>query len=187
MDQLKEALIASLEPWIRKDVYMDDRHSPGYSFNEGIAQAICESICMIVVFSPVYAESNYCLREFLAMENIEKKRKEKLGPKFDRTSRMIIPILLRGDPDRLPPKIKDIHYYDFSQFTLGSLKLSKKDKEVIEKIAKRIYYHYENIKSSYGNIIEDECNKFLLPSEDEAINQWGPSQPDIGFPGRSKL
>jgi hypothetical protein len=187
MDQFKQALIASLEPWLRKEVYMDDRHSPGYSFNDGIAQAICQSICMIVVFSPVYADSNYCIREFLAMENIEKKRKEKIGPKLDRTSRMIIPIIFRGDPDRLPPKIKDIQYYDFSKFTLASLKLSKRDKEVIEKIAKRIYDHYENIKSTYSNIIDDECDKFLLPSEDEAMNHWGPSLPDIGFPGRSKV
>ena len=142
---------------------------------------------MIVVFSPVYADSKYCIREFLAMENIEKKRKEKIGSKFDRTSRMIIPIIFRGDPDRLPPKIKDIHYYDFSKFTLASLKLSKRDKEIIEQIAKRIYDHYENIKSSYNTIIDDECTKFLLPSEDEAIHQWGPSLPDLGFPGRSKV
>ena len=187
MYQFKQALIATLEPLLSKEVYMDDRHSPGYSFNEGIAQAICESICMIVVFSPVYAESNYCIREFLAMENIEKKRKEKMGPNFDRTSRMIIPIVFRGDPDSLPRRIKDIHYYDFSKFTLASLKLSKKDKEIIETIANRIYKHYQIIKNSNINIIDEECNKFLLPSEDEATDQWGPSLPDIGFPGRSKV
>src|SRR5688572_29920864 len=128
MEQLKQALVSSLEVWLRKDVYMDDRHTPVYNVNEGIAEAICESVCMIVVFAPVYAESPYCLREFIAMENVEKKRKQKLGDQFDRTSRMIIPIILRGDLENLPIKIKGIHYYDFSKFTVGTLKISMKDK-----------------------------------------------------------
>jgi hypothetical protein len=187
MEQLKQALVASIELYFRKEVYMDDRHTPGYNFNEGIAQAICESVCMVVVFSPVYSDSNYCLREFLAMENVENKRKQKLGNKFDRTSRMIIPIILRGDAEELPVKIKGINYYDFSKFTLASLKISKKHKEVIETIAKRIYDHYKNMSTINSNLIEDECNKFMLPSEEDALKEWGQSALSIGFPGRSNI
>lgn len=208
MEQLKKDLRAALGLYFKdKGVYMDDLHSAGDDFENRIAEAICQSICMIVVFAPIYTESLYCLREFCAMENVEEKRKQKLGIKFDRKKRMIIPIILRGNPDDLPHKIKNIHYYDFSQFTLESLKISKKNKALIENIAKVIHEHYKNIKDIYRDETHDEtndeCKTFLLPSENEALKHWGSvstseikealknwgsvSTSEIGFPGRSNI
>lgn len=186
MEQLKQALIDSLGVYLREGVYMDDTHEGGYDFNHGIARAICESVCMIVVYSPLYGTSKYCLREFLAMETIEKKRKKKIGSKYHSNDRMIIPIILRGLPD-IPAKIKKIHYYDFSQFRLASPKITKNDKDVIEKIAKKIYDHYNNLKTVHSNIIDDECNEFILPTEDDALKEWGQSVSQIGFPGRKTV
>ncbi len=187
MQQLKQALAASLEPYLRNEVYMDDRHIGCDNYNEGIAQAICESICMIVVFSPVYTERDFCLREFLAMEKIEEKRKQKLGEKFDRTKRMIIPIILRGDSDDLPDKIKNIHYSDFSNFSLGSmsLKRSREFQYQLDQIAKYIYEIYTDLKGLEEREITFDCDSFKLPSEKEAIDLWNFSKSSsIGFPGR---
>jgi hypothetical protein len=78
--------------FIVERVYIDkDRLKPGYNYNEALSKAICESACMIVVFTSLYESSDYCLREFLTMEQIEEKRKQMLGNKYESTHRMIIP------------------------------------------------------------------------------------------------
>ena len=187
MRQLKEALVDSLGLLLREEVYMDDRHIPGYNFNDGIAKAICESVCMIVVYSPLYEKSNYCLREFLAMENVEEKRRQKLGSKYDGTKRMIIPLILRGNINSLPTKMEKIHCYDFSKFTLASLKMRKEDKKIIDEIANFIYEHYTNLETIHNNKIDNECLEFTLPPEDEVLRQWKKSAPSIGFPGRRNV
>src|SRR3954447_18759174 len=80
MDQLKRALKAELEPLLDEEVYIDDeRLKPGSLYNEALASAICESICMIVVYSPRYERHEYCRREFAAMESLEQPRKQMLG------------------------------------------------------------------------------------------------------------
>jgi len=104
--QLKDALENELGSLLNLPVYMDeDRLRPGFDYGQALSTAICESVCMIVIFSPVYEEKTYCLREFLAMERIEAKRRKKLGRRHLEPHRMIIPIVLRGI-NNLPPKIK---------------------------------------------------------------------------------
>ena len=56
---------------------------------------------MIVVFTKLYESSDYCLREFLAMEQIEEGRKQMLGNKYDTTRRMIIPIVIKETAKRV--------------------------------------------------------------------------------------
>lgn len=69
IEQLKKALNNYLEPLLDEEVYIDvDRLEPGYHYNEALAKAICQSICMIVVYSPKYERHSYCLREYQAME-----------------------------------------------------------------------------------------------------------------------
>src|SRR5688572_10736409 len=77
IDQLIAALEDYLGFFIGEKVYIDkERLRPGYNYNEALSKAICESACMIVVFTSLYASSDYCLREFFAMEQIEKIRKQ---------------------------------------------------------------------------------------------------------------
>ena len=65
---------------LHEKTYVDkQRLSGGFSFNEALARAICESVCLIVVFSPTYLDSPYCADELLAMEEIEEQRKHVLG------------------------------------------------------------------------------------------------------------
>jgi hypothetical protein len=163
---------------------MDERLTPGDSFNEGIAKAICESVCMIVVYSPLYERSKYCLREFLAMEKIEEKRKELLKEKYNKTKRMIIPLILRGDINNLPSRIKDIHCHDFSKFKLATLKITEEDIDVIEEIAEMINNHYTNLENINIKEVDDGCSEFILPSEEEVEKLWGKSITSSGFPGR---
>ena len=122
IEQLTQALKDYLDPYLQEDVWYDKQGLiGGYDYNRALPRQICNSVVMIVVFTPRYEKSLYCLREFLAMENIERSRIRILGQSYDPVHRMIIPILLRASKDALPPKIKNIQHYDFTEYTLASL------------------------------------------------------------------
>lgn len=187
IEQLKDALKNYLDPYLDEEVYIDEeRLQPGFHYNEELAKAICESICMIVVYSPKYERHSYCLREYQAMELIEKERMQLLGERAISGRGMIIPLIFRGETEDLPPKIKkDIHYIDFSKFTLATSDLSS-DPEYIkqfENIAKYIHKYFEIFKEVNVDVCCG-CNSFRLPSEEE-IEPWRkkPKKP-IKFPGR---
>src|SRR6185503_15991751 len=80
IEQLTEMLKGFLEIYMEEEVYKDDeRLKPGYKFNESLAEAICQSVCMIVVYSPIYENRTYCLREYATMEKIEEDRFKLIG------------------------------------------------------------------------------------------------------------
>jgi len=111
IEELKKALKSHIDPYLDEDVCVDEGRLRGGDFyNERIAEAICQSICMIVVYTPKYERHSYCIREYAAMELLEERRLrlvEPVGPKRG----LIIPIIFRGEED-LPLKIKDQrHYY----------------------------------------------------------------------------
>ncbi|MCK6583971.1 MAG: toll/interleukin-1 receptor domain-containing protein [Anaerolineales bacterium] len=58
-------------------VFVDrERLNPSYSVTPGLAEAICQSVCMIVVYNNGYFDKNnpFCAKEFCAMVELEKKR-----------------------------------------------------------------------------------------------------------------
>src|SRR5215469_9650996 len=165
-----------------------------------IGKAICQSACMIIIYTGIYSRHPraYALRELLAMERIEEKRKHVLGQDLDRKKGMIIPIVLKLSPgtdgsineDEIPKRIRDriekLEYNDFSSFYPGYIHISRvasrQYNNLIKKIALRIANHYSNLKrlEIEGGLNED-CTSFLLPSEDEATKYysifWGDSHP----------
>ncbi len=113
-------------------IYLDKYYiTKSSNIEKELAEAICKSACMVLVFSQLYEHKIWCLREFIAMEQIENKRKQMLGYRYDRTRRMIIPIKL-GVVDNLPSKIKGIQYVDFPNFPRKSLNISRKEEEQLE-------------------------------------------------------
>src|SRR5712692_4192213 len=122
IDELQKALKSSLEPYLDQQVYIDEeRPKAGNRFNPKIARALCESVCMILVYVPKYGQHSYCVREYAAMEWLEEQRRALLGKKLPAERGFIIPIVLRGRHEDLPPKLKGhIHYADFSRYTTAS-------------------------------------------------------------------
>ena len=181
-----------LEKYLDEEVYVDsERLKPGYEYNEELAQAICESVCMIVVYSPRYERHEYCLREFTAMERIEEKRRALLGEK-GHGRRFIIPIVFGGNLNRLPARIKGSqHCSDFSRFTLASTDISRNPDFVteIEKICEVIYELYQAFDFR-GQMLDAtiDCTAFPLPAPNE-LAPWRAAvqaqrQP---FPGREAI
>lgn len=77
INDLYETLSGELELLRDEQVFLDrERLRGGYFYNEALAEALCHSACMIVVFTPTYFSRNhtYCAREYKAMEELEKKR-----------------------------------------------------------------------------------------------------------------
>ncbi|MDF0664695.1 MAG: toll/interleukin-1 receptor domain-containing protein [Nitrospira sp.] len=188
ISQLKQALKSYLEPYMDEEVYIDeDRLKPGYQYNEELASVICKSVCMIVVYSPRYERHSYCVREFEGMRLVEQERRAKLGSAWSPAHGMIIPIIFRGDPAKLPDEIKaHRHYCDFTRFTTADTDISKNPQYIteIEKIAKAIYEHVSSFEASGIELCSD-CINFRLPSENEIPTWRSPAQrPRAVFPGR---
>lgn len=188
IEQLKKALKSYIEAYIDEEVYIDDeRLKPGYRFNEELAQAICQSICMIVVYSPRYERHKYCLREYAGMKLIEDKRKALLEQYNLHGRGMIIPIIFRGDAEDLPKEIAGVsHYADFSKFTTAMPDITQNPEFVaeIEKIAQVIYECFQTFEKAPADVCA-KCNEFRLPRENE-VKPWRGVATRIRspFPGR---
>jgi len=165
--KLEEELVNRLDFYLDEPIFLDNKRlGPGYQFNEAIPEAICHSICMIVVYVPKYKRKEYCLREFAAMQMIETQRRESMGGEFPRKYGMIIPIILRGEPDTIPSWISGRYQYvDLSKFATGTDDIFSADETIqeIESIAKTINKIYETFQESQRDPIR-ECEEFELPS-----------------------
>jgi hypothetical protein len=163
VDELKEALKNAFDPYFDQELYIDTRLAGGDHFNQELAQALCRSFCMIVIYVPRYEKHPFCLQEFRAMEILEKKRMELAGTPFAPHRGMIIPIVFRGEKEELPEDIKNqLHYLDFSEYTTATPNIRGNLKYVqeIEKVARKIYeLHrlFENIDPCRA------CDEFILP------------------------
>ena len=183
VEELKEALRDCIDPYLDEEVYIDkEQLGGGDHFNEALAQAICQSLCMIVVYVPKYERHEYCRREYRAMEVLEQKRaticgREKLGNKG-----MIIPVILRGDKD-LPDKIKrHVHYCNFTKYTTASRNIRDNAEcvEQLEAVARNIYELYQAFE---GHDACNDCGEFRLPSPEEAP-PWRTIPPAPPLPSR---
>jgi TIR domain len=175
IEQLKAALKSELDALLDEELYIDEeRLQPSFRYNEALAQAICQSVCMIVVYSPRYERHEYCMREYEAMVKLEEGRRKLLGP-AGRGRGFIIPVILRGGDD-VPPRIREhLHYADFSRFTLATPRIASNPEyaEEIRKIAQVIYTNYRAFRD-VGASPCDDCANFSLPSAPD-VAAWRPS------------
>jgi hypothetical protein len=189
INDLTEALAGELELWLEQKIYVDrERLKGGDFYNEALATALCESVCMIVIFTPTYFSSDhtFCTREYKAMEKLEEQRFQVLAGRVDKKRGLIIPIVFRGE-DYLPKEIKERRlYYNFEQFLMSDVEISRHPDYApkIREIAEIIRKHYDALMKASSDPCQG-CENFALPSEDE-IKQWletaqGATAP---FPGR---
>jgi hypothetical protein len=182
LNQLTKALSSSLEPYpFEEGPYVDKELQPGEHFDQKLADAICRSVCMIVIYFPKYGVHQYCLREFEAMRRLEKDRLALLGANGNGRG-LIIPILLRGKVKDLPEEIRNhIHCCDFSKFTTATGDISK-DPDYVAQI-ESIASYIDELRKDFAALdqgICDDCHTFRLPDPD-TVTPWEPRTPP--FPG----
>jgi hypothetical protein len=183
MGDLKQALQSSLEPYSRLPLYIDDRLQPGYHYNEALALALCRSVAMVVVYTPRWAESDYCQRELHGMLKLEQRRRRLAEGAMPREYGLIVPVLLRGRREQIPNDIRNnMHYCDFSRYTTAEGRIGTNSGYIqqIEQIASYIYELQEAL-APFAERACATCSKFRLPPAAFAA-AGAPSQP---FPGRA--
>jgi len=169
INDLYEALSSELEAYFEEDVYLDrERLNGGAYFEKQLAQALCESVCLIVVFTPRYLHPAhpYCARELCAMRQLENKRFNALQIGADKSNSLIIPIVFRG-VEEMPAELKECHYYDFQDFDPTQPEMIKEIKyyDKIKKIAKYIRERYNYLEGLVGHPCTN-CTDFEIPKAD---------------------
>jgi len=182
VDELKEQLKSSLEPYFDDCVYIDEeRLKPGFQFNEALGKALCQSACMVVVYVPKYEQHAYCVREFRAMELLEERRKGLLSGSLPAEIGMIIPIILRPGANGVPDRIRNrLQFSDFSRYTTATPTISS-NPEYVEKI-EEIAAYIQRVSIAFGDLDPCQgCEGFLIPPLEPG--QVRPPQPPP-FPGQ---
>jgi TIR domain len=162
------ALASELEAVADLPLYRDLLRLQGGDFyNEELARSLCESVCMIVVYTPTYfnASHRYCTREYAAMKALENSRLAKIQAEGHHG--LIIPVVLRGF-DQLPAEIKERrHVYNFDRFLLSDQALAKNPSynADIKKMAEYIAARCRDLEE-----LQPDCGQFELPS-DQAVEQ----------------
>ncbi|WP_036168843.1 toll/interleukin-1 receptor domain-containing protein [Massilia sp. 9096] len=160
---LADALRCYLEPYFddENELFVDtDQLGGGDDLDRKIARAMCESVCMILIYTPKYEAHAYTRREYAAMRAIEAERSKW----YALPSHLIIPVIMTHHPDRLPPQIIESTFYvDFSRFTMATADLKSNPDFLpdIDRMVRRIVTHYQLQKKTMPP--DHDCNQFILP------------------------
>jgi hypothetical protein len=160
---LADALRCYLEPYFdnEDELFVDtEQLGGGDDLDAKIARAMCESVCMILIYTPKYEAHAYTRREYAAMRALEAERSKW----YALPSHLIIPVIMTQHPDQLPHQITDTSFYvDFSRFTMatGDLKSNPDFLPDIDKMVKRIVIHYQYLRKTMPP--GHDCNQFVLP------------------------
>ena len=79
IEQFTDSLRNELDPLLSEGIYLDEeRLNAGEHYNPAIANELCNSACMVMIYVPTYEQSSYCMREFTGMVRLERERNIKL-------------------------------------------------------------------------------------------------------------
>lgn len=187
--ELYDALVSEIANWVSKPIYLDDKRLKGGDFLDPLlARALCESVCMIVVYIPTYFDEDftYCAREYKAMEIVEQRRLSLLENQSAREHGLIIPIICR-DWENIPKTIKDRrHCYNFEDYLMQKKKLTDhpKVRDSLAGIGKYVRERFQ----AFNNMVPDpcaDCSQFDFPTETDVKDWLGQVKGmKSGFPGR---
>jgi hypothetical protein len=180
VEQLHEALASELEALTELKIYRDTLRLQGGDFyNTALARSLCESVCMIMVFTPTYfsPEHRYCAREFAAMRTLESTRLS-AGAEHG----LIIPVVLRGFDD-LPDNVRsNRQVYRFERYSVSGPKLIRNRKFDAE-IQRMAQYVAARIRELREDAVD--CSEFKMPGENDVNDLvFGMASRPAVFPGR---
>lgn len=169
------------------DVYYDkDRLIPGYQYDERLAQAICQSACMVLIYWPSYLEFDYCMKEVSTMLDIEKARCKLLGSRLH-GSRLFVPVLLRSEYDNLPSAVREgSQYLDYSRqstnpnFNIGD---EPEMSEKLFQVAQYIKSLCDVMKSAEVQLFAG-CENYVFPVLPSGASNLAALETPQAFPGR---
>ena len=183
------SLDRELRHWTPLPIYRDEtRLHPGDFFNRELALALCESACMVMIYTPTYFDkfSTYCAREYKAMEILESRRLAQLGYERNYQHGLIIPVVYRG-VDIFPAYVSGVrNYYKFDKFHVcgKSYLRNNQYQDLIKQIAIYIYERCNELNALDVDPCEI-CGSFEIPPAEEIHGWLSPLLPPKPiFPGR---
>jgi hypothetical protein len=183
--RLKEELQDRFAQFVTDPIVTDHDFLTGADFNKAIAQRICESACLLVVYMPVYQRKTFCLQEYTAMERLQAVRYQALKADLSAQFGMILPLIYTGDDATIPEWIsKHINYRNIRDFTVSDPLTVFDDasfKEWIVKIANLVNSLYNTFQ---GTNLGSPCGGYKLPDEtdpDVTKKLTVPTQPPEPF------
>lgn len=175
---LADALRCYLEPYFddESELFIDtEQLGGGDDLDRKIARAMCESVCMIMIYTPKYEAHPYTRREYAGMRQMEAERSRW----YTLPSHLIIPVIMTHHPDGLPCQITESTFYvDFSRFTMATADLKSNPDFLpdIDHMVRRIVTHYQYQKKYMPP--GHDCKQFVLPDAPPAWREL----PDPTFP-----
>src|SRR3712207_5742664 len=94
VSQVYQELKTQLALLMQQEPYWDEQLYAGAQFRGELARQLPRSICLVVLYSPVYCQSQFCRSEFQARLKIQEERLRALGEPPDAPIGMIVPIIL---------------------------------------------------------------------------------------------
>ena len=140
---------------------------------DDLAKALCESTCMVLLYTPKYFKSKGCCLEYIMMQGLEEKRVKLFKSALEQKQRLIIPLILRRaknlpDPIRLNPQC----------FFMDNVSTSEVDHPTIINLTEYISDRYEAFTNEFleKQSLEKQnfdCGNFAFPSlEDKEARAW---------------
>jgi hypothetical protein len=166
--RLKEELQDKFAQFVTDPIVTDHDFPTGAHFHQVIAQQICQSACLIVVYMPVYQRKAFCIQEYTAMQRLEAQRYDALAAKPSIPIGMILPIVYTGEEAKIPKWISgQINYRNISKFTISD-PLSVFDDEDFKtwlvQMANLVDSLYNTFQAANANPCHP-CGTYALPAE----------------------
>lgn len=137
----------------------------GADWERQLLRALCRSVSMVSLCAPIYyhPRHHWCGKEWAAMSRLKQIRL----PNED--YEMIIPLLIRGRTNELPPAISPVQCIDFSPLTTrGRRYFSTIDFRMkVQKIIERIEMVAQAI---VNNQSVPDCGSFIMPQDSAFLN-----------------
>lgn len=172
-DALTSEFRAMLTPHLDEPVFLDvDNLLPADRIEAKIANALCHSACMVLVYTPNYFDERktFCAREYLAMKKREAYCTHLKG-EHDTNKSLIFTLILRGSADKIPAELEESVYENFNFFYPKTrIEHTRNYKDKIKVIANEIAKLYSNF-IQYENTHQvkfcEVCADFELPTTSE--------------------
>ncbi len=170
VENIREALANELDMYLDIKVVFQDKDDigPGNRVRETISIGLCESVVMILLYTPKYFSPMklFCSSELEGMLRLEDKRTKKSS--FPKTS-MVIPIMLRGSVSDLPHDLQNRNPVDFTGLSMASPDVMRNPENMlkIRGVAEKIHTLFQKLESTGKSFCED-CAGFLILDENDS-------------------
>jgi TIR domain len=179
-DELQRELLTQVNP--RKCLVFLDQDSdclkPGDHLMSTLGQAVCKSVCMIVIFTRHYLDHKHlvCAAELEGMLRRLNHRCETLGLPAEQSNTWIATAVFR-ESERVPHILKEHLYYDFTGYVNSSQPLRDNPtyRKYIKNLAKKIADFWESLDEHESAVdFCADCGTFALldtgTHRDELVN-----------------